>query len=144
MLAKEIMTRHVDAIGPDARVAEAADKMRQLDVGVLPVVDDKHLIGIVTDRDLTIRSTATEGDPTEDTVRSVMTPSPVCCWEDAELGEVSRLMKHHQIRRIPVLNHDDALVGMISLGDIAVVLGDKKLSGSLLEQVSSPSEPRRS
>jgi CBS domain-containing protein len=144
MLAREIMTRDLTAIGPDAMVAEAADKMRRLDVGVLPVVDDNHLVGIVTDRDLTIRSTAAEGDPTVDKIREVMTPTPIYCWDDAELSEVSRLMEHHQIRRIPVLDHDDHLVGMISLGDIAVVLGDKRLSGSVLEQVSSPSEPRRS
>ena len=143
MRVSEVMTRGAECTHPDATLQEAAAKMKSLDVGPLPVCDNDRLVGMVTDRDITIRATA-EGDaPTDVRVRDVMTPEVIYCFEDALVGDAALLMQQKQVRRLLVLNRDKRLVGIVSLGDLAVKTGDKGLSGEALEQVSEPAQPRQ-
>jgi CBS domain-containing protein len=143
MQLKEIMTRGVNVISPEATLKEAAEKMKNLDVGPLPVCDGERLVGMLTDRDITVRVVAAGCDPSTTKVGDVMTPEVVYCFEDQSVEEAAKLMEEQQIRRLPVLNRNKWLVGIISLGDLAVDTGDRQLAGKVLEQVSEPAEPRR-
>jgi CBS domain-containing protein len=143
MQLMEIMTRDVEVIHPNATVEEAAEKMEALDVGPLPVCDGDRLVGMVTDRDITVRATAVGVDPGVVTVRDVMTPDVVYAFEDQDVREAARLMEQHQIRRLVVLDRDKRLVGIVSLGDLAEDTRDEQMSGQVLKGVSEPSEPNR-
>jgi CBS domain-containing protein len=143
VLVKEVMTRHAECVGPDATLQEAAAKMRDLDVGPLPICDNDRLVGMVTDRDVTIRATAEGRDPRTTRVRAVMTPEIVWCFEDEDVTEAARLMKEKQIRRLAVLDRNKRLVGIVSLGDLAVETGNDRLSGDTLQAVSQPAAPNR-
>lgn len=143
MRVSEVMTQGVECIGPDATLQEAAAKMKSLDVGPLPVCDNDRLVGMVTDRDITVRATA-EGDaPTDIRVRDVMTPEVIYCFEDELVEDAARLMAEKQVRRLVVLNRDKRMVGIVSLGDLAVKTGDEQLAGSALEDISEPNRPNR-
>lgn len=143
MQLKEIMTQGVQVIAPEATVKEAAEKMKQLNIGPLPVCDGERLVGMLTDRDITTRVVAEGRDPTTMKIREMMTPDIVYCFEDQDVHEAARLMEQHQIRRLPIVNHNKWLVGIVSLGDLAVGTGDQKLAGEVLEQVSEPATPNR-
>ncbi len=143
MLLKEIMTRNPDTVTPDMLVQEAAEKMRELNVGALPVLDGQRLVGILTDRDITVRSTAESLDPVTARVRDTMSSYPIYAYEDQDVREGAALMEKHQIRRLPILNRAQELVGIVSLGDLAVDIGNLNLSGEVLEQVSEPAKPER-
>jgi CBS domain-containing protein len=139
MQVKSVMTRGAECIGPASSLQEAARKMKDLDVGVLPVCgDNDRLAGMITDRDITVRAVAAARDPRTTTVKDVMSLEVVYCFEDDDVQEAARLMKEHQIRRLVVLNGDKRLVGVVSLGDLAVETGDEHLAGSTLEKVSLP------
>ena len=143
MRVSEVMTQGVECIGPDATLQEAAAKMKSLDVGPLPVCDNDRLVGMVTDRDITVRATA-EGDaPTDVRVRDVMTPEVIYCFDDDLVEDAARLMAAKQVRRLVVLNRDKRMVGIVSLGDLAVKTGDEQLAGNALEGISEPNQPDR-
>jgi CBS domain-containing protein len=142
MKVKEVMTRGVEVIHPEATVKEAAEKMKKLDVGPLPVCDNDRLLGMLTDRDVTLRATAEGRDPAQLKVSDVMTPGVEYCFEDDDVREAARHMETKQIRRLPVLNRDKRLVGIVSLGDLAVD-SDEKLAGKALKGISEPAEPKR-
>src|SRR4026208_2244588 len=112
---RDIETQHPIVIGPDAGLVEAAQKMKQLDVGALPVCEGEQLIGLVTDRDITVRATAEGRDPRQTKVRDIMSSEPVCCYEDQNVAECVELMERNQIRRLPVIDRGQHLVGIISL-----------------------------
>src|SRR5262245_1399727 len=143
MQVKDIMTRDVEVIHPDSTLEEAAQKMKALDIGPLPVCEHERLVGILTDRDITVRSVAQGEDHTMDRVRDVMTPEVIHCFEDQDVAEAARLMKRKQVRRLLVLDRDKRLVGILSLGDLAVETGDNQLSGDTLERVSEPAKPKQ-
>jgi len=139
MQVREVMTRGAECTRPDASLQEAAAKMKSLDVGALPVCgDNDRLAGMITDRDITVRSSAEGESPAEIKVSDIMTPEVVYCFEDDDVAEASRLMKEKQIRRLVVLNRDKRLVGIISLGDLATEMGDERQAGRTLEKVSQP------
>jgi CBS domain-containing protein len=112
--------------------------MKAFNVGMLPVIEDNQLVGAVTDRDITIRAIADGRDPASVKVRDVMTTDMAYCYEDQDIEEAARLMERRQIRRLPVLNRSQHLVGILSLGDIAVRTGREDLAGEVLERVSEP------
>jgi len=144
MQVKEVMTRSVECTRPDATLQEAAAKMKSLDIGVLPVCgDDDRLAGMITDRDITVRASAEGESPVEIKVADIMTPDAFYCSEDASVEDAALLMKQKQVRRLAVLNHDKRLVGIVSLGDLAVETQDENLAGGTLQAVSEPSVPRR-
>ena len=143
MRVSEVMTKGAECTRPDATLQEAAGRMKELDIGSLPVCDNDRLIGMVTDRDLTVRATAQGSHPGKTRVRDVMTPEVHWCFEDQDVADAARLMKDKQIRRLPVMNRDKRLVGIVSLGDLAVDSGDEELAGNTLEAISEPAEPNR-
>jgi CBS domain-containing protein len=143
MQVHDIMTAHVEVIHPDATLKEAAEKMSRLDIGPLPVCDGEQLVGMLTDRDITIRAVAKGCDPKTTRVREAMTSEVVYCFDDQDVKTAAQMMEMRQIRRIPVVNRDKRLVGIVSLGDLAVETGDRERAGRTLERVSEPAEPRR-
>jgi CBS domain-containing protein/sporulation protein YlmC with PRC-barrel domain len=140
---KDIMTRNVEVVHPEGSLREAAQKMAALDVGMLPVCSGDQLVGMLTDRDITVRATAEGRDPKTTRVHEVMTPEVVYVSEDDDVSEAARIMTEQQIRRLVVLNQSRQLAGIISLGDLAVHTGDTQQAGQTLEGVSEPSEPLR-
>ncbi len=140
---KDIMTPQAEVVSPDATVEDAAVTMKALDIGVLPVCDEEGLVGMLTDRDLVVRVLAARRDPKAVRVGEVMTPNIVYCFEDDEVGRAAQLLADHQIRRLPVLSREKSLVGIVSLGDLAVHDPNQKLTAETLEDISQPSQPRR-
>jgi predicted transcriptional regulator len=136
------MTVGVEVIHPDSTLDEAAATMKRLDIGLLPVCDGKQLVGILTDRDIAVRSVAQSENPTSHHVRDIMTPDAVSCFEDQDVAEVARLMQEKQIRRVLVLNRDQRLVGVVSLGDLAALTGNEQLAGETLERVPDSTPPQ--
>jgi len=143
MQVKDIMTPHVEVVHPNTTLIEAAAKMSQLNVGLLPVWDGQRVVGMLTDRDMTVRATATGSDPNLTQVHDVMSPEVLYCLTDQDVETAAQMMEMHQIRRLPVLDHDRQLVGMVSLGDLVVATRDLQRAGETLERVSEPAEPSR-
>lgn len=139
MQVKFIMTLTVECVGPETSLQEAAQRMRSLDVGPLPVCsDDGRLAGMITDRDIVVRSTAEGLDPQVALVKDVMSEAVIYCFEDQDVDEAVRLMEDHRIRRLPVLDRERRLVGIVSLGDLAV-RANKAQATEVLREVSDPS-----
>ena len=143
MTLKDVMTPDVEVISPEATLQQAAAKMRRLHIGPLPVCDGDQLVGMLTDRDITVRAVAEGCDPTTTTVREAMTPDMVYGFEDQTIEDAVQTMERYQIRRLPILSREKRLVGMVSLGDLAVSSGDERQVGATLKQVSEPAAPRR-
>ena len=144
MLLRDVMTRHVEEIPPQASLQDAAEKMKSLDVGALPVCENDKLIGMLTDRDIAIRSVAAGKDPKNTCVSDAMTGDVCWCYEDEDVQKAIRLMEDRQIRRLVVMDHDKHAVGIVSLGDLATRIRNDRLSGEVLERVSEPSRPETS
>jgi CBS domain-containing protein len=143
MKIREIMTPDVQCVQPGDTLVEAASLMRQLDVGVVPVCENDEVVGMLTDRDIAIRAVAEGRDPTKTIVRDTMTPGIVYhVLEDQDVEDAIRIMEQHQIRRAPVMNRERKLVGIVSIGDIAVET-NIALSGEALKEVSQPAQPNR-
>ena len=138
-----MMTPGVEVIAPEASIDEAAEKMRHLDISPLPVCDGEHLVGMLTDRDITVRTVAAGRDPLTTQVREVMTPDVVYGFDDQEVQDAVRLMAQYQKRRLLVLNHSQQLVGMVALGDLAVHAGTQPVTAEVLTQVSAPGKAGR-
>ncbi len=135
-----IMTRDVRVLSPSDSLRHAAQLMDELNVGVIPVCNGKKLVGMVTDRDITLRGVA-KGLACEDTPLSViMTEEVLWCFEDQAVSEVLEKMGDAQIRRLPVVDKDKHLVGILSLGDIAAKTKEKAVA-SVLQDISEPSAP---
>ena len=143
MLVQEVMTRGAECTRPNATLQAAAERMSALNVGSLPVCEDDRLVGMITDRDITVRSVSAGHDPQADHVCDAMTPGIAYCFEDQNVEEAAQLMKEKQIRRLPVLNRQKRLVGIVALGDLAVQTGDEELAGDTIEGISEPSVPNR-
>ena len=143
MTLKDVMTPGVEVIAPEATLQQAAAKMRRLNIGPLPVCDGDQLVGMLTDRDITVRAVAEGCDPTTTTVREAMTPDLAYCFEEQSIEDGVQMMERYQIRRLPILSRAKRLVGMVSLGDLAVSSGNEMQVGETLKQVSEPAEPRR-
>src|SRR6266850_2227481 len=135
MKVREIMTIEVATASPDSTLEEVASMMKEEDAGAIPVLDDDQLVGIITDRDIVLRCIAEGKDPTETNVEDILTDNPFTIEPDADVDEAARLMSERQIRRLPVVE-DGELLGVISLGDIAVKEPDEETAGDALEGVS--------
>ncbi len=142
MQLNEIMTHYVETIRPDASLQQAAQKMASLEVGMLPVTSDDKLIGTLTDRDITVRATARGLDPRKTPVRSAMTGIVIFGSVAQDVNDAARLMMDHQIRRLPILDQDQKLVGVVSLGDLSKAVEDKRLTGQMLERISETTAPQ--
>jgi CBS domain-containing protein len=138
MLVKFIMTPNVECVSVETTLQDAARKMKWLDVGTMPVCGDQgRLVGMLTDRDITIRATAFGLDPRVTQVREVMTKDVITCLEDQDLQDAMKLMEKHRVRRMVVLNSEHRLAGIISLGDLAI-RANKKDADEVLREVSEP------
>jgi len=139
MKIKDIMTRDPEVVAPENTLRQAAEKMQAIDSGIMPVCTNDRLVGVITDRDITLRATAEGLDPFATQVADIMTDELVTCFEDQDVEEAERIMRDKQIRRLLVLNRNKDLVGIVSLGDIAVDTGDVIEAGETLQEVSRPS-----
>jgi CBS domain-containing protein len=136
MLVKFIMTLDVEWVSVDTSIQEAARLMRSLDVGSIPVRGaDSEIVGMLTDRDLAIRAAAEGLDPITTKVRDVMSVDVVYCYEDQDVQDAVKVMEALQIRRLIVLNRANRLVGIVSLGDLAIRANEKK-AGEVLREVA--------
>jgi CBS domain-containing protein len=134
----EVMNTDVQTISPEATIEEAAQEMRDGDFGLVPVVEDEELIGVITDRDIAIRAVAEGRDPST-LVREVMSEGVVWASEDDSVEDAARIMSDHQIRRLPIVDADQHLVGIVSLGDFAVDSSDIEPVVEALSDISRPS-----
>ncbi len=141
MNLKEIMTPDVVTIAPDASLQQAAQMMASLDIGLVPVMANDDLVGVITDRDIAIRAAARGLDPKRTQVRYVMTEAPVCGSDTQEITQGAKQMMNHQIRRLPILDGQQRLVGIVSLGDLVKALADKCLAGEVLLRISEAFTP---
>ncbi len=135
----QVMTTRVSWVGPDFTVAEIARRLRADDIGSVPVAHNDRLIGMVTDRDIVLRAVADGGEIERVTAREVMTASVLYCFEDENVAAVLKNMGENQVRRLPVLDRDKRLVGMVSLGDLSRAPHEKV--GNALRQISARSTP---
>lgn len=143
MKLKEIMTRDVEVVAPRSPIKEAAEKMKSLDVGLMPVCDGNRLTGMLTDRDITVRAVSEGRDPNTTKVEDVMTPEVVFAFEDSDVSEAAEMMERHQIRRLIILDRQKQMAGVVSLGDVAFKAKDKDLTAEVTQRVSDPAQPER-
>ena len=136
MHVSEAMSNDVKIVNPDQSIRDAARMMADVDAGVLPVGENDRLVGMITDRDIAIRAVAA-GKPPTTRVREIMSAEVKYCFEDDDLEDVAENMADLKVRRLPVLNHEKRLVGILSLGDIALFDG----GGSAGDALTSISEP---
>ncbi len=130
MNISEIMTSGVDLMGPNTTARDAAKRLREADVGALPVGKDDRLVGMITDRDIAIRGVAGDKDPDKSIVDEIMSKSVYYCFEDENASRAAEVMSEHQVRRLPVLNRDKRLVGVVALADLVKAgVADKALRG---------------
>ncbi len=135
MKVKNAMHKGAEWVAPETPVAQVAKKMRELDVGSIPVGENDKLIGMVTDRDITCRAVANGRDLGKLTARDVMTKGIIYCRDSEELDDALRIMESRKIRRLPVIDEKKRMVGMLSLGDISHA-ASHELSGELCAAVS--------
>jgi CBS domain-containing protein len=138
MKVQGCMSRDVKIAAPAQSIRDAAGMMGEIDCGFLPVGENDRLVGMITDRDIAIRAIA-QGKGPDTQVREVMSKEVLYCYEDQDLAHVTKNMAEQQVRRLPVLNRDKRLVGIISLGDIALADGNAKRSGDALHAISEHS-----
>jgi CBS domain-containing protein len=137
MKVREAMTRDVRLVRPDQPIREAAKLMGELDIGALPVEENDRLVGMITDRDIAVRAVAA-GRGADTPIRDVMSGEIKYCYEDQTVDEVTQNMGELRIRRLPVLNRDKRLVGILSLGDLAIDETARDEAGEALGGISRP------
>ncbi|HSN13993.1 MAG TPA: CBS domain-containing protein [Anaeromyxobacteraceae bacterium] len=139
MLVRTIMTPRAEVIGPDETLEVAATRMREAGIGALVVCEGEELLGILTDRDIVVRSTAQGRNPAEADVRSAMTPQLISCHADEDLEGAIRRMEEGAVRRVVVVDEASRVVGMLSVDDIA--LRSPSLAGEVIEHMLAPERP---
>ncbi len=137
MKIKEISTPEPQHISPDATLVEAAEDMKSRNVGILPICENDILIGTVTDRDITVRAVAEGRNPYTTKVREVMSSKIIYCFGDQNIEDAAQMMEKGKIRRLPVLDDDNRLVGIVSIGDLAVRAHRNDLAGRTLAAVAA-------
>jgi CBS domain-containing protein len=136
MKVKDVMHRGVTWVEPGTSVREVARMMRDCDIGSVPVGENDRLVGIVTDRDIICRGVAADGDITLLTANDVMSKPIIYCGADDELDSAIRIMEKNRIRRLPVVDKDKRLTGMLALGDISEI-GGQDMAGEVMRSVSA-------
>ncbi len=138
MKVSEIMSREPVVVAPGTNLCEAAQLMRDLDVGMIPVCDGDTLQGMITDRDIAIRAVAAELDPATVGVEEVMTRNVLYCFEDDPIEEAAKMMEDAQVRRLVVLTRDKRLIGIMSLGDLATRTEERETVAEAVKAISEP------
>jgi CBS domain-containing protein len=135
---KDLMSRDVKVIGPDMSIRDAARKMRDGDFGMMPVGENDRMIGTISDRDIAIRAVA-EGKDAGTKVRDVMSDGIAWAYEDDSVEQAAMIMSEHQVRRLPVVDREKRLVGIVALGDFAVESSEIRPTSLALSEISRPS-----
>lgn len=143
MRISEIMTKDVTTVSPDTDLITVAKHMKDLDVGVVPVTEGKRLVGLITDRDIVVRALASGANVQGATVRDYMSSNPSTVAPEDTVQHAAQIMTNEQIRRLPVVDNG-TLVGIVSIGDVAVDANRDRLTGAALEGISQPAQPRES
>ena len=133
----EVMTDRPRGVSPETPLSQAAELMDSEDVGALPVLEGEHLAGMITDRDIVVRAVAKGKDPRGMPVREIATKDVVSVSPDDSLSEALRLMATHQVRRLPVVDEDNRLVGVLAQADVALEAKEKSV-GEMVEEISKP------
>jgi CBS domain-containing protein len=141
MTIKELMTTEVQLISREATIREAAHKMKELNIGVLPVKDDGKVVGIITDRDIVVRALANDRDPAATPVSEAMTDHVLACSEDDNIKQASQIMRDKKVRRLLVTGGDGKLRGVVTLGDLAAKSGNEQVAATTARAVSEPAAP---
>lgn len=136
MRVREVMSKHPTYLRPNSTIKEAAEKMKKLDCGFIPVGDGERLLGMVTDRDIALRAVAKGKDPNKTYLKDIMTDQVLYVFEDADVKEAADSMEKKKVRRLIVLDKDKNLTGVVSLGDISTKCHDHELCGTIIEEVS--------
>ena len=139
MQIRNVMTRNPQLINPDDTIQHAARLMAECDCGILPVSEGDHLVGMISDRDIAIRGIGNGKGP-HSKVRDAMTREVKYCFEDEDAGHLAENMADLQVRRLPVMNRDKRLVGIVSLGDLAVASKAKSQAAQALHGISQPGD----
>lgn len=135
MLVQEAMSSDVVWVSPSEEIGNVASKMKEFDIGAIPICKNEEVVGIVTDRDIVVRGLVDDGDIAEHSVREVMSENPIWCSPTEDVEDAIRLMEDKQIRRLPVVDDERHLVGLLSLGDISQKTSHE-LSGEVIAAVS--------
>lgn len=138
MKVREIMTSRAEVTDPDTTIQGAAQQMASVGAGFLPVCENDRIVGSVTDRDIVVRGLANGRDPAATSVGEAMTPGILYANQDDDIEDAAASMREGRVRRLPVLNSEKQIVGVISLGDLAVRSDEAKLTQQALEGVSQP------
>lgn len=141
MQVREAMTPQLQSISAAAVLQQAAQLMREFDVGMLPVTEADEIVGTITDRDITVRGVAAGLDPATTPLSEIMTAQVIYCHEDDSIEDAAHVMEQHQLRRLLVLNGTGEAVGIIALADLALSTGSRELGGEVLQEVSRPERP---
>jgi CBS domain-containing protein len=142
MLIKEIMTPNPEIVRFEDPVIKAAKVMKEINVGAIPIFDGEDAVGLVTDRDITIRLVAEGRDPKTLKVGDIMSSEVITCKDNADAQEAAKIMKQKNVRRLLVKNEQNKIVGLVTLGDLATSIG-KEVSGDVLQEISKPARPER-
>ena len=134
---KDLMSRDVKVISSDMTIGDAAKKMRDGDFGMMPVGEEDRMIGTISDRDIAIRAVA-EGKDGRTKVRDVMSEGIIWVYEDDSVEQAATMMSKHQVRRLPVVNRDKRLVGIVAPGDVAVESSKIQPAAQALAEISKP------
>ncbi|MHC4159018.1 MAG: CBS domain-containing protein [Planctomycetota bacterium] len=143
MRVRDIMTLNAEMMSPDCNLVEAAEKMKSLEVGALPVCEGDSFVGMVTDRDIIVRAIAEGKNPLRTSVGEIMTPDVFSCYEDDDIHDAAEVMEEKSIHRLLVLNIRNKPVGFVSLADFACKSRDERLAWEILEKISEPACPHR-
>lgn len=139
MNVSQVMTTDVSTCTIEDTLSRCADNMRHLNVGAMPILDsDNHVRGIITDRDIAVRAVASGVDPNQATVGQFMTPDPVTILPEVTVEDAAGIMGEQQVRRLPVVDQNCCLLGIVSLGDLAVDVGEEAMIAEALEEISAP------
>lgn len=141
MKLSDVMHRDPQVIRGDTTLREAAQRMRDADIGALPVCEGDRIEGVLTDRDVVVRSIAQGDDPEKARAADVMTREIAWCFDDDSIDEASRKMSERQVQRLLVLNHDKKLVGIVSIGDLARQRGNAPAVTHTIEEIKKPTKP---
>lgn len=143
MKTKEIMTTNFEMTNSTSSLNDAAQKMKSLNVGVLPIREGAKVIGLITDRDIVVRGLAENRDPSSTQVKDIISSELVRCSEEDSVEQAAKLMEEKKVRRLVVCDQDGTPTGIVSLGDIAAKTKQDELAGAALESISEPAEPSR-
>lgn len=142
MNVRDVMTPNPEMIQSSDTVQKAAELMKDIDVGIVPVFEGDSVVGMLTDRDITVRLVAEGKDPTSAKAGDIMTKDVISCTEDTDAQEAAKIMEDKQIRRLLVTDSQGRVSGVVSLGDLAVSLS-QETAGEVIKEVSQPSKPER-